>query len=411
MIPLTDGYSKENNNKDFNSRSRFLKNYFEVEKWHFGFRNHKNGISFVLIVSITLLLMVPSSYLLVKNDNDAWATPIIEASTIPVYMITTRDGSDPPRGLSEPGYDGNPLGDINQLRRDCPPEVAIFVHGWGLNETEAKERLDRVKMSLEHNGYFVPLVGLSWYSNTQWDAAKSNAVQNGQSLAHFILDYMNTCRTEFGKDVNVRLIAHSMGSRVVLSALNNLNINETWNTNDFKLRSVHLMGAAVDDEEVSMEPIELYNLPWLSWWPPCWYLPYYYTGDGVKSPYGKAIAEEVDEEGKLYNLVNSEDNALELIYLCYEGGDNALGRTGKQEIGISPPRLNYLEIDVKDEVMAFTDADANNVCDFGLKNPWTGICFADIGDNHAGYLGFRRLDDPTLLADDGAMNIVVETFR
>lgn len=360
----------------------------------------------VLILSV-LFLMVQA---VLTISPPVTASPS-NTMTIPVYEITTRGGLASPASVSGNGYgDRYPLLNVEELFGNCPDEIAIFVHGWGLSETEVKERIDRVKMSFEHNGYFVPLVGLSWDSNVQWDAAKSNAVQNGPKLGQFILDYMNTCRTDLGKDVNVRLIAHSMGSRVVLSALNNLHMNESWNNNNFKISSVHLVGAAVDDEEVSMEPIEVYNLPWQSWWPPCWYLPYFYAGDGIKSPYGKAIAEEIDDEGKFYNLVNSEDNTLELIYPCYEGGDDALGKNGKQEIGISPPP-NYAEVDVKDEIKPLTDADANGDCDFGVKNPWTGICFADVGDNHAGYLGFRSLDNHTLLADDGAMNIVVETLK
>jgi pimeloyl-ACP methyl ester carboxylesterase len=361
----------------------------------------------VLILSV-LFLTVQA---ILTISPPVTASPSNTTTTIPIYEITTRGGLASPVSVSGNGYgDRYPLLDVEDLFGSCPDEIAIFVHGWGLSETDVKERIDRVKMSLEHNGYFVPLVSLSWDSNVQWDAAKSNAVQNGPKLGQFILDYMNTCRTDLGKDVNVRLIAHSMGSRVVLSALNYLNVNESWNNNNFKIRSVHLVGAAVDDEEVSMEPIEVYNLPWRNWWPPCWYLPYFYAGDGIKSPYGKAIAEEVDDEGKFYNLVNSEDNALELIYPCYEGGDDALGKNGKQEIGISPPP-NYVEVDVKDEIKPLTDADASGDCDFGVKNPWTGICFADLGDNHAGYLGFRSLDNHTLLADDGAMNIVVETLR
>jgi hypothetical protein len=38
------------------------------------------------------------------------------------------------------------------------------VHGWALNETQAKERFDRVKLSLENknNSYIIPIVGYSW---------------------------------------------------------------------------------------------------------------------------------------------------------------------------------------------------------------------------------------------------------
>ena len=201
----------------------------------------------VLILSV-LFLMVQA---ILTISPPVTASPSNTTMTIPIYEITTRGGLASPASVSGNGYgDRYPLLDVEELFGSCPDEIAIFVHGWGLSETDVKERIDRLKMSLEHNGYFVPLVSLSWDSNVQWDAAKSNAVQDGPKLGHFILDYMNTCRTDLGKDVNVRLIAHSMGSRVVLSALNNLNMNESWNNNNFKIRSVHLVGAAVDDEEV-----------------------------------------------------------------------------------------------------------------------------------------------------------------
>ena len=70
----------------------------------------------------------------------------------------------------------------------CPPEVAIFVHGWGIDEFKAKERLDRLKMSLEYNKYNISLVGFSWNSDIGWDHAKSIANENGPRLAQFILN-------------------------------------------------------------------------------------------------------------------------------------------------------------------------------------------------------------------------------
>ena len=48
-------------------------------------------------------------------------------------------------------------------------------HASGLNETQAKERFDRAKMSLEHDQYPVPIVGFSWESNTTWASAKQIA--------------------------------------------------------------------------------------------------------------------------------------------------------------------------------------------------------------------------------------------
>lgn len=191
-------------------------------------------------------------------------------------------------------------------------------------------------MSLEHNNYFIPLIGLSWNSNTEWDTAKSIANESGAKLADFILNYLTSCKQEQQRDISMRLIAHSMGSRVILSALQNLHENSAWNdpTNNFKITSIHLMGAAVDDEEVSMNTINEFNQPSWGQAPLGCYPNHYYTGNGVKFPYGTTIAEEVV---KFYNLINPEDNVLQFIYPCFEGGDDALGMDGRQQSGILPP--------------------------------------------------------------------------
>jgi hypothetical protein len=359
------------------------------------------GVSFLIL----LLFFIPANIL---KSNSVWATAI----EIPVYMLTTRDNREQAEGVEgEYGYNERyPLRDINQLFIDCPTEIAVFVHGWDNDHYKAKERLDRVKMSLENNSYYIPLIGLSWDSNTDWDPAKSIAKENGPKLAQFILDYKETCKYEQNKDVNVRLLAHSMGSRVILSALESLHENPVWNnsTNNFKIASVHLMGAAVDNEEVSMNAIDHFNYPGWGQGPLGCFPNHYYPGDGVKFPYGNAINGEVV---KFYNLINPQDNVLEYIYPCFEGGDNALGEDGKQESGIlAPPNSVYIEEDIQGEIRPYRDADAMGGWDFGLCNNF-GFCQVNTGDNHAGYIGFRNPTNTNLLADDGAMNRVVEQWQ
>jgi pimeloyl-ACP methyl ester carboxylesterase len=368
-------------------------------------RKSTTALSTGFFLVLLLLLSIPAN-ILELNDH-AWATP----TEIPVYMLTTRGDREQAEGVEELGYnDKYSLRDINELYTDCPEETAIFVHGWGNDHYKAKERLDRVKMSLENNSYYIPLVGLSWDSNTTWDQAKLVAKENGPKLGQFILEYKETCKHEQNIDVKVRLLGHSMGSRVILSALQHLYENPVWNnnTNNFKIASVHLMGAAVDNEEVSTNSINHFNYPAWGYGPIGCYPSHYYTGDGVKFPYGNAIAGEVV---KFYNLINPQDNVLEYIYPCFEGGDGALGEDGKQKSGISPPPDSiYFEEDIQDEIKSFRDADAMEGWDFGLCNIF-GSCLVNIGDNHAGYIGFRNPTNPNLLADDGAMNIVVEQWQ
>jgi hypothetical protein len=126
------------------------------------------------------------------STNDAAVPPL----KIPTYMITTRNNQDYPQGVPGSGYNNYRLFDIRQLLQSCPPEAVFFVHGWGIDVNKAQERLDKVKMSLEHNKYNISLIGFSWDSNRDWEPAKSIAKQKGAKLTQFILDYMHLCKYE-----------------------------------------------------------------------------------------------------------------------------------------------------------------------------------------------------------------------
>lgn len=352
------------------------------------------------------------------------AAPATEGTNLPTYMITTRD-IIAYVGVLGPGYGNYSFLDISQLSQQCPEEVAVFVHGWGNNETLAKERLDRVKLSLEKNNYTYPLVGLSWKSDTEWQAAKSIAKWNGPRLATFIWDLVDNCKKQ-NDNVKIRMIAHSLGARVILSALDSLHKNATWNNSNFNITSVHLLGGAVDNEEVSKNPQDI--LDDLTNW------------GTLKADYGSAIEGEVD---KFYNLYNPEDNVFEpnpefpfspvQIYPSFEG-DLALGYNGSQTLSnITLPR-NYNQTNVQHEVNSGHDADAiegedlglclsssfpffckvkNEGWDYGLCNFLNFTCPEppNVGDNHAGYIGFRNLTNTSLLEYDGAMNMVVDDWR
>jgi hypothetical protein len=397
-IQLSGSNLKENN-KDLNKKEPgflILMNYFSLEKCHFRYRSYHDSISVVLVSLFTLLLFT-SSYALL-NIDDAWGTTT-GGTDIPVYMITTRGGLDSPQGVSEPGYDGNPLGDINQLRRDCPPEVAIFVHGWSVSSDAAKEQLDRVKMSLENNTYYgIHLIGYSWGSDIEWKAAKTLAKNEGAKLAQFISGLVQGCNG----NIDIRVIAHSLGSRVALSSLDAL--NNLPSVANFKILSVHLMGAAVDNDEISLNPVDPISnqSPWL--WPP------WCTTDtsGVRFAYGQDIFEKVVN---FYNLVNPEDNVLQYVYPCYQGGNRALGESGKQDSSFEVQSLdNYTDVyGVQEEVKPYDDADAINGCDIGICD--LGLHPPQEGDNHLGYMGFRDPANTSELADDGAIKIVVEGWR
>jgi hypothetical protein len=293
------------------------------------------------------------------------------------------------------------------LRETCPEEVAIVVHGWYLNEMQAQERFDRVRLSLENNSYYIPLVGFSWPSDTPWVAAKLVAEENGPKLANFTSDLVSICKERQNMDVKVRLIGHSLGARVILSSLDNLHKDPIWNSGTFKIASVDLMGAAVDNEEVSKDPQDIFN-DQTNW-------------GTVKSDYGEAIEQEVVE---FYNIHNPHDKVLGpnpinsfsplQIYPSFEG-DLALGQNGSQTFpNISLP-INYVDIELERQEIPFNkDADGNTVCDdlrLTLK-PVNWMCMiTGAGDSHYGYFGFRDATESRILKDDGVINLVVDNWN
>ncbi|HSF50602.1 MAG TPA: hypothetical protein VLA74_07570 [Nitrososphaeraceae archaeon] len=129
--------------------------------------SNKNGI--ILLIMILLLSLLYSINLSTLDNIYASTDSIADTTSeksIPIYMITTRGDLNPPVEVQGDGYNGKyQFGNIDQLKKECPAEIVIFVHGWGNDEFKAKERLDRVKMSLENNSYSNPLIGLSWDSN------------------------------------------------------------------------------------------------------------------------------------------------------------------------------------------------------------------------------------------------------
>jgi pimeloyl-ACP methyl ester carboxylesterase len=375
-------------------------NYYKIY-----FHSHNASFIFLSLSSIIVSLSILSSFTVDK----VWASTTA-AEDISTYMITTRDFQDYPEGVNDSGFNNNyQFNNISQLFESCPAEVVFFVHGYDNNNENAKEQLDRVKISLEHNNYTdISLIGYSWPSDTGftpegWIKAKQLSIDEGKKLAEFILNYIDTCQQEFNKKSEVRLIGHSLGGRLILSTLNTLNNNQTWNDNGYQISSVHLLGAAVDNEEISKNQLDITN-DWTNW-------------NTVKTiAYGNAIEKQVIN---FYNLYSSEDNIFQpnfifpfFPYQIYPSaeGDWALGQSGYQtipyDIVLSLPK-NYNQINVQNELPPLCDSDGNGKIDETFY-PNSAI---RIGDNHGGYLGFRNSIANTTLLDDGAMDIVVYNWK
>lgn len=343
---------------------------------------------------MTVLVLLLFSNILLLGSAQAFTNQII----IPTYMVTTRGNLDHPIQVQGSGYHGNyELKNINTLLQTCPREIVIFVHGWHVTSDVAKEQLDTVKMSLENNAYNIPLIGYSWGSDIEWNDAKVLAKNEGPKVAQFISSFIHGCNG----NSQIRLLGHSLGSRVILSSLHAL--NNMPSTANFKILSVNLMGAAVDDDEISMNRIDRISNP-NPWW---WLTKCTSDTSGVRFAYGEDIRKKVVN---FYNFVDSEDNVLQFDYPCAEGGNRALGEHGQSNSFEVQAPFNYSDIyGVEREIKPVNDADAINGCDLGICD--LGLFPAGEGDNHLGYMGFRNLADTNKLADDGAMNIVVDEWR
>jgi len=355
---------------------------------------NKRKTDIVLVFVLVTLVAITSVYL------ESWG---LEQS---IPIISTRDHFNITSGDLMGNHTATDYDLINMPK--CSSEIVIFVHGWNADESSATEQFNRTLMSLHSNGYNKSvMIGYSWDSNTislhdinwsAWINAKNIAKDNGPKLAQFIMDYLDNCKKD-GKNSEIRLLSHSLGARVILSTLENLHKNDTWNSNNHKLTSVHLLAAAVDNEEISknIDDIKKYDLT--------------NTGTIKTTAYGKAIENETLD---FYNLYNPADNHLEpglyQIYPSYESGDLALGQSGHQifpyPITLSLPQ-NYAEINVKSEILPICDADGDREYD----TIFSENSIIATGDNHHGYMGYRNSTDNSKLIDNGAINIVIDNWK
>ncbi len=301
------------------------------------------------------------------------------------------------------------LVDNNGELSECPPEVVLYTHGVWVGENSLEkpsEVFDRLKLSLQSNNHTYPLIGYSWDSDTDispegWNTAKKIAAKNGEILVIFINDYKQQC-----PQTEIRIIAHSLGARVALEALDYLNNGTLQNNGNSTISSIHLVGAAVDDEEVSTNPNDSNDDNPVS-------SPSF--DPSVKSIYGNAIE---NQTVSFYNMYNSEDDVLEpdsecwwtvcqpVYYPKYEG-DLALGQSGAQSEIMLPN--NYKQIDVTNEISFNKDANGDGNCDLIIPSVLDGCSIYREGDNHFGYIGFRA--NETKIIDDGAINRIIDDWN
>jgi pimeloyl-ACP methyl ester carboxylesterase len=206
-----------------------------------------------------------------------------------------------------------------------------------------------------------------------WNIAKKIAQQNGPKLANFLVNYLTVCNLQNHQNTDIRIIGHSLGARVILSALAYLNSNQTWNSENLKIKSVHLLGAAVDQDSPS-----------------------------VNSLYGRAIANTTK---KFYNLYDGLDDILYSFYYLYDNEKYPLGLYPASDVVPIPQNLR--EKDVASPGMYYRDADSDGreTCFEDLMN-WPSVL-----QNHCAYMGVRDPIHRNLLIDDGAMQFVADDWR
>ena len=130
-------------------------------------------------------------------------------------------------------------------------ELTVMIHGLRNDNAGAVAKIILAKNRLRRLGYKFPVVGFSYDSNI-WGAhlakhaerallvGQSIAIKNGNNLGKFIEDFK-----EHSPNTKIRLMGHSLGSQVILSALEYLAKKKT---NFGIVESVYFFGASITED-------------------------------------------------------------------------------------------------------------------------------------------------------------------
>jgi len=126
-----------------------------------------------------------------------------------------------------------------------------MIHGLRNNKADAIQKFLIAKNRLKQLGYVYPVIGYSYDSNTKGAHLKKSALkalyvgqkiakENGTNLSQFIVDFKGK-----NPDTKIRLIGHSLGTEVILSAIKKL---AQSSKNQGIVESVYFFGSSIPSE-------------------------------------------------------------------------------------------------------------------------------------------------------------------
>lgn len=123
-------------------------------------------------------------------------------------------------------------------------EIAVMLHGMRNRPPGALKKFEIAAITLARCRYRHPVVGFTYDADVrardqELRVAQKIAVRNGKNLARFVADVR-------AKGVRVRLLGHSLGSVVAVSAVRRLALRKDGRGS---LESVHFFGGSVEADD------------------------------------------------------------------------------------------------------------------------------------------------------------------
>ncbi|WP_424017191.1 twin-arginine translocation signal domain-containing protein [Halorientalis pallida] len=121
----------------------------------------------------------------------------------------------------------------------APDELLIYAIGWGAEGQSGYDQAYTLERALEQAGYEHPVVAAEWQSSSfNFWGVRDNADRDGTRLADWLRAYR-----EDNPDTTVRLAGLSMGARVPIAALDDLD-------GDVSVASVSLFGGTIEHDVI-----------------------------------------------------------------------------------------------------------------------------------------------------------------